>query len=286
MYKKQFRSNWQRGTNKSKKINRSFYIKKAEERVEKTFIPKHNFSDFLISDDLKQNILEKGYTTPTPIQDEAIEPILLGKDIIGLANTGTGKTAAFLIPLINKVLYNRSQKILVVVPTRELAVQIQEEFIAFTKDMNVYSVLCIGGVSIYKQIHNLRRDHDIVIATPGRIKDLEKQLKDEKQKVSVLEQKLRLRELPAKMRGFYALQRIINQQSDYLNDFVFKDEISKNPKDEKTYDRASDVWEKLAANITKLNALETELSISGDEAKDTQKKPSFLDRTLSNGTNY
>ena len=119
-----------------------------------------------------------------------------------------------------------------------------------------------------------------------RIKDLEKQLKDEKQKVSVLEQKLRLRELPAKMRGFYALQRIINQQSDYLNDFVFKDEISKNPKDEKTYDRASDVWEKLAANITKLNALETELSISGDEAKDTQKKPSFLDRTLSNGTNY
>ncbi len=175
MYKKQFRSNWQRGTNKSKKINRSFYIKKAEERVEKTFIPKHNFSDFLISDELKQNILEKGYTMPTPIQDEAIEPILLGKDVIGLANTGTGKTAAFLIPLINKVLYNRSQKVLVVVPTRELAVQIQEEFIAFTKNMNVYSVLCIGGVSIYKQIHNLRRDHDIVIATPGRIKDLEKQ---------------------------------------------------------------------------------------------------------------
>ena len=99
----------------------------------------------------------------------------MGKDIIGLANTGTGKTAAFLIPLINKVLYNRSQKVLVVVPTRELAVQIQEEFIAFTKNMNVYSVLCIGGVSIYKQIHNLRRDHDIVIATPGRIKDLEKQ---------------------------------------------------------------------------------------------------------------
>ena len=175
MYKKQFRSNWQRGANKPKKINRSFYIKKAEERGEKTFIPKHNFSDFLISDELKQNILEKGYTTPTPIQDEAIEPILLGKDIIGLANTGTGKTAAFLIPLINKVLYNRSQKILVVVPTRELAVQIQEEFIAFTKNMNVYSVLCIGGVSIYKQIHNLKQNHDIVIATPGRIKDLEKQ---------------------------------------------------------------------------------------------------------------
>lgn len=175
MYKKQFRQNWQRGANKPKKLNRSFYIKKAEEIEEKTFIPKHNFSDFLISDQLKKNILEKGYTSPTPIQDEAIEPILLGKDIIGLANTGTGKTAAFLIPLINKVLYNRSQKILVVAPTRELAVQIQEEFIAFTKNMNVYSVLCIGGVNIYKQIHNLRQNHDIVIATPGRIKDLEQQ---------------------------------------------------------------------------------------------------------------
>ena len=84
MYKRQFRSNWQRGANKSKKINRSFYIKKAEERDEETFIPRHNFSDFLISDKLKQNILEKGYASPTPIQDEAIEPILLGKDIIGL----------------------------------------------------------------------------------------------------------------------------------------------------------------------------------------------------------
>jgi len=175
MYQKQFRSNWQRGANKSKKINHSFYIRKAEKRDQKIFIPRNNFSDFLICDELKQNILEKGYTTPTPIQDEAIELMLLGKDIIGLANTGTGKTAAFLIPLINKIFYNRSQKVLIVVPTRELAVQIQEEFIAFTKDMNLYSVLCIGGVNIYKQIHNLRRDHNIVIATPGRIKDLERQ---------------------------------------------------------------------------------------------------------------
>ncbi|MEK7559612.1 MAG: DEAD/DEAH box helicase [Patescibacteria group bacterium] len=159
-----------------KSINPSLYVQEAQE-VEnmEEFIPQHNFSDFAISDELKKNILAKGYNNPTPIQDEAIEPILLGKDVIGLANTGTGKTAAFLIPLINKVLLDRSQKVLIIVPTRELAVQIQDECRAFTRNMNVYSVLCIGGASLYKQAHALRAEHDIVIGTPGRIKDLDKQ---------------------------------------------------------------------------------------------------------------
>jgi ATP-dependent RNA helicase RhlE len=157
------------------KIDPLKYVHTAEIVEEAAYIPTHQFSDFLVADILKGNIASKGYTQPTPIQDEAIQEILDGKDVIGLANTGTGKTAAFLIPLINKVYYNHSERILVVVPTRELAVQIQDEWKEFTRGMSLYSVLCIGGAGMQQQIHGLRRDPHIVIATPGRLKDLEKQ---------------------------------------------------------------------------------------------------------------
>ena len=105
----------------------------------------------MICDLLKENIASKGYTHPTPIQDEAIEHILQFKDVIGLANTGTGKTAAFLIPLINKVYFDRSQKVLIIVPTRELAVQIEDECRAFTKGLRVFSVLLIGAIFMIKK---------------------------------------------------------------------------------------------------------------------------------------
>lgn len=155
-------------------LHPSLYVKKADVIEEENFIPKHTFSDFMICEPLKENIRNKGYIQPTPIQDEAIEPILGFKDVIGLANTGTGKTAAFLIPLINKAYFDRSQKVLVIVPTRELAVQIEEECRAFTKGLRVFSVLLIGGVGMMHQIRGLQRDHDIVIATPGRLRDLER----------------------------------------------------------------------------------------------------------------
>lgn len=133
---------------------------------------KHQFGDFLIAEQIKTNILNKGYTTPTPIQDQVIPYVLEGRDVIGIANTGTGKTGAFLIPLVNKVLYNRSQKVLIVAPTHELAVQINEELKIFAKDMNIFSVLLIGGSGLFNQIQGLRKQHDFVIGTPGRIKDL------------------------------------------------------------------------------------------------------------------
>lgn len=136
---------------------------------------KHKFSDFIIAEQLKRNIADKGYEKPTPIQDLAIPLILEGRDVIGIANTGTGKTGSFLIPLINKVVNNRSQKVLIVVPTRELAVQIEEELLIFAKNLGVATVLCIGGVSIDRQIYGLRNKHDFVIGTPGRILDLKKQ---------------------------------------------------------------------------------------------------------------
>src|SRR3989344_3930333 len=109
MYKKF--NNQNRNKYRIKSIDPTHFINQgvpaaAEEKV----VIKHAFSDFLINEQIKVNIRNKGYESPTPIQDKIIPLILENKDVIGLANTGTGKTGAFLIPLINKVVYNRSQK--------------------------------------------------------------------------------------------------------------------------------------------------------------------------------
>ncbi|GMU74319.1 MAG: DEAD/DEAH box family ATP-dependent RNA helicase [Candidatus Campbellbacteria bacterium] len=135
-------------------------------------MPEHRFDDFKISPALKQAISAKGYELPTPIQDRAIPHVLNGQDVVGIANTGTGKTAAFLIPLIDKMMRNPSEKVLVMVPTRELAIQIDEEFRGFARGMRLFSVCCVGGMGIGKQIADLRRGHNIIIGTPGRLKDL------------------------------------------------------------------------------------------------------------------
>lgn len=136
------------------------------------YVAKNSFTDFDICNELKLNIKYKKYDTPTPIQDQSIPSILEGKDIIGIANTGTGKTAAFLIPLINKVFKDRSQKVFILAPTRELAVQINDELNDFSQGMGISSALCIGGANIYRQITGIRRNPNFVIGTPGRIKDL------------------------------------------------------------------------------------------------------------------
>ncbi|MDO8503340.1 MAG: DEAD/DEAH box helicase [bacterium] len=136
------------------------------------YVVSHSFADFQVSGELERNILQRGYETPTPIQDKAIPPILEGRDVIGIANTGTGKTAAFLIPLIDKVLKDRAQKVLIVAPTRELATQIRDEFLAFSRGLGIYSALCIGGANIARQKSDLWRHPNFVIGTPGRLKDL------------------------------------------------------------------------------------------------------------------
>ncbi len=154
-------------------IDPTRFINKAviTEEVEH-FKPEHAFESFQIEPSLKLAITQKGYTSPTPIQDRAIPHVLQGADVVGIANTGTGKTAAFLIPLINKVLLDRTKKILIVVPTRELAIQINDELVGFTPKMKLYSVCCVGGANIQRQIHELRYAHNFVIGTPGRLKDL------------------------------------------------------------------------------------------------------------------
>lgn len=150
-----------------------FINKTPEFQVEEEYVAKHTFSDFAFVPELKNNITRRGYQEPTPIQDQTIAHTLEGRDVLGIANTGTGKTAAFLLPLINKVLLKRSEMVLIIAPTRELAVQIDDEFRAFTQGMGLYSVICIGGSSMNVQIQNLRRRrYNFVIATPGRLKDL------------------------------------------------------------------------------------------------------------------
>lgn len=156
------------------KFNPSMFIKKVEEQVSApVYIPQNTFSDFAIEDQIKENIKKKGYLLPTPIQDKVIPLLLEGKDVIATANTGTGKTAAFLIPLINNVLTKKTNKVLIITPTRELAAQIQAELNEFKVHTGLFSVLCIGGVNMQGQIQNLKKHPTFVIGTPGRLKDLE-----------------------------------------------------------------------------------------------------------------
>ena len=139
---------------------------------EAEFIPANKFEDFKISPLVLENIKYKGYTTPTPIQDQVIHSIIEGRDVIGIANTGTGKTAAFLIPLVDKVFRNKLERVLIVVPTHELVLQIHDELRGFARGLQIYTALCIGGANMGKQISQLRQKPHFVIGTPGRLKDL------------------------------------------------------------------------------------------------------------------
>ena len=149
-----------------------FINKGATEEVTKPYEPTHTFADFEMDERIKQNIAARGYITPTPIQDQSIPHILQGRDIVGIANTGTGKTGAVLIPLLDKVVKNRSERMLIIVPTRELAQQIEEEFMGFARGSGFLSVSAVGGTSISPQIRRMREDPYFVIGTPGRLKDL------------------------------------------------------------------------------------------------------------------
>ena len=155
----------------------SLLVKKAAPVEKKEYLARYQFNEFKIVDQIKQNIAKKGFKNPSPIQDQIIPQILKGKDVIGLASTGTGKTAAFLIPLIDKVFKNPMEKVLIMAPTRELALQIRAEFASFSENLDLKSTLCIGGANIKHQINSLNRDPDFVIGTPGRLIDLEKRNK-------------------------------------------------------------------------------------------------------------
>src|SRR3989344_5706968 len=157
---------------RGKYINPARFINKPTEKAHiQEYVPTHTFDDFQLPKILTENIRKKSYVMLTPIQDKAIQPIRDGKDVIGIANTGTGKTAAFLIPLIEKMLADATVKCLIITPTRELAVQIQDEFRSFAQGTNLNSVLIIGGSNIDRQRTRIRGGYNVLIATPGRLID-------------------------------------------------------------------------------------------------------------------
>ena len=166
-------SNFSRPSRRNVKenINPSRFIKAAGHTAAEVFIPVHKFADFELHDLLKSNIAERGYVNPMPIQDQAIPVGLAGKDIIGIANTGTGKTAAFALPILHKLMTDAKSKVLIMAPTRELAQQIDDECRILGSDSRLNGALLIGGSSFGAQIRDLSRNPAIVIGTPGRIKD-------------------------------------------------------------------------------------------------------------------
>jgi ATP-dependent RNA helicase RhlE len=140
------------------------------------------FEELSLSKSIQRAVYEEGYTVATPIQEKSIPIILSGKDLVGCAQTGTGKTAAFAIPIIHNLhrMVGSSKKTkeircLVVTPTRELAVQIGESFDTYGKYTNLRQLTIFGGVSQVSQVDQLKKGIDILIATPGRLLDLNKQ---------------------------------------------------------------------------------------------------------------
>ncbi|MFD2428052.1 DEAD/DEAH box helicase [Sphingobium scionense] len=134
------------------------------------------FADLGLSDELLKAVTEAGYDTPTPIQAQAIPPVLMMKDIIGIAQTGTGKTASFVLPMIDILAHGRARALmprsLILEPTRELAAQVAENFEKYGKYHKLSMALLIGGVQMGDQIKALEKGVDVLIATPGRLMDL------------------------------------------------------------------------------------------------------------------
>lgn len=134
------------------------------------------FADLKLCAPLEKAVHNAGYVTPTPIQEQAIPVVMTGQDVFGIAQTGTGKTAAFSLPILHR-LFNEGPvkfgpRVLILAPTRELAIQINENIMTYAKGMRIRTVVLLGGVSIRPQIDNIRRGVDIVIATPGRLLDV------------------------------------------------------------------------------------------------------------------
>ena len=136
-----------------------------------------NFESLGLSKQLLLSVKKEGYTVPTPVQEQAIPLLLKGHDVLGVAQTGTGKTAAFALPVLQimarkEIKGRRKIRTLVLTPTRELAAQINERFAAYSEHLSIYHQVIFGGVSQKPQVKSLRRGIDILVATPGRLLDL------------------------------------------------------------------------------------------------------------------
>ena len=143
--------------------------------IESPAVPATDFSGLGLSDKVISAVADAGYTTPTPIQEQAIPHAVAGKDVLGIAQTGTGKTASFVLPMLTRLEKGRARarmpRTLILEPTRELAAQVEENFVKYGKNHKLNVALLIGGVSFDDQDRKLQRGVDVLIATPGRLLD-------------------------------------------------------------------------------------------------------------------
>ncbi|HNS17757.1 MAG TPA: DEAD/DEAH box helicase [Bacteroidales bacterium] len=161
------------GRGKVSSINPNQLIKRAIQRDEVEFVPGWSFDQTSLHARLKKALHQKGYTSPTEIQEKTIGTLIQGRDLLGVAKTGTGKTAAYLIPVIHRLLSeDRPFQSLILVPTRELALQVEGEFNSLTKGMGFAAACFVGGKSISNDFRKLRMMNHLVVGTPGRLIDL------------------------------------------------------------------------------------------------------------------
>lgn len=174
-----------------KTLDPSNFIRKAIFTEEKEYHAPFTFQEMELDEKLKAAIQNKGFISPTEIQAKSVEALIEGNDLIGIANTGTGKTGAFLIPIIHRLLTEQDRfQSLIVLPTRELALQVEEEFQSLTKGLKMSASTFIGGTNVGKDLQKLRRYNDVIIGTPGRLIDMMNQgaLKLQKFEVLVLDE--------------------------------------------------------------------------------------------------
>lgn len=191
-----------------------------------------DFTSLGLSEALLRAIDEQGYKTPTPIQQQAIEPILAGKDVLASAQTGTGKTAVFTLPILEKLATSAEKtkgrkpvKALILTPTRELAAQIADNVKAYSRYLPIRSLVVFGGVSINPQMMKLRGGVDVLIATPGRLLDLEHQNAVDLSRVEVLvlDEADRMLDM-----GFiHDIRRVINKLPKKRQNLLFSATFSK-----------------------------------------------------------
>jgi len=170
--------NRSKNTNNQKEstLDNRVFVKKAMALEENKYETNLLVKDLPVNLKVKENLLAKGYEKPTEIQEKTLKALLDGRNVMGLAQTGTGKTAAFLVPIVHLLVNTKAaHQVLVVVPTRELAVQIEDELKSIAKGLNIYSQVFIGGTSVNRDLDKLKRPCHFIIGTPGRLMDMENQ---------------------------------------------------------------------------------------------------------------
>ena len=158
---------------KESTLDAKLLVKKAQPSGQAGFRTETPFTKLNLQSTLLKNLKDKGYESMTNIQEQSIFPLMEGRDLLGISNTGSGKTGAFLIPIIEHAKADQQQfTALIVTPTRELALQIEEEFKTLSKGMNLYSATFIGGTNINSDFKSLNRKLHVIVGTPGRLLDL------------------------------------------------------------------------------------------------------------------